>query len=285
MGISTYASNQIGMGDIGAEAGFNFGFGALLGKFEEDVPEYLKYSSKTLGWKNRYLQAGMGGVAEAAGFVRHTSAEIAGGARQFSFLGKDVWAGNLKRLYNQHAIAGPAPNPANLVASAKWSAQKTWSAAKGMKNAGVKLGDIVPKGSGGRILGAGLAVGMSAYNVYSGYKTGGFSGAGRAAVREAAGMAAYKIGATAASSLGIGAGTLGIAAVGLAAGYAGKVALDVGQAHYKGLKSAEFGTPFEDTSGMGATMRQRSLMAIQRSQINGRAALGNEAAILHNMFI
>jgi hypothetical protein len=55
-------------------------------------------------------------------------------------------------------------------------------------------------------------------------------------------------------------------------------------ARHKQVRSLELGTPVLDQFGTIATLRQRSLSAIQNSHVNGRMALGNEAALLHSTF-
>jgi len=52
----------------------------------------------------------------------------------------------------------------------------------------------------------------------------------------------------------------------------------------KQVRALELGTPMNDQFGTIATLRQRSLSAIQNSHVNGRMALGNEAALLHTSF-
>jgi hypothetical protein len=46
----------------------------------------------------------------------------------------------------------------------------------------------------------------------------------------------------------------------------------------------ELSTPVVDNFGVAATMRQRSLAAIQNSRLNGRTALGNEAALTYKPY-
>lgn len=52
----------------------------------------------------------------------------------------------------------------------------------------------------------------------------------------------------------------------------------------KQVRALELGTPMSDQFGTISTLRQRSLSAIQNSHVNGRMALGNEAALLHTSF-
>ena len=55
-------------------------------------------------------------------------------------------------------------------------------------------------------------------------------------------------------------------------------------ARLKQVRSLELGAPVLDQFGTIATLRQRSLSAIQNSHVNGRMALGSEAALLHSTF-
>jgi hypothetical protein len=59
---------------------------------------------------------------------------------------------------------------------------------------------------------------------------------------------------------------------------------DLGIARNKQIGSLELGAPIQDPFGTISTLRQRSLSAIQNTHVNGRMALGNEAALLHSNF-
>ena len=54
--------------------------------------------------------------------------------------------------------------------------------------------------------------------------------------------------------------------------------------HMKKHARLEMGTPTKDDFGNVATMRQRSLQAINNSKLNGRTALGNEAALMYTPY-
>jgi len=54
--------------------------------------------------------------------------------------------------------------------------------------------------------------------------------------------------------------------------------------HMKKNAELEMGAPITDDFGTVATMRQRSLQAIQNSRINGRTALGNEAGLMYSPY-
>jgi len=47
----------------------------------------------------------------------------------------------------------------------------------------------------------------------------------------------------------------------------------------------QMGTPSVDPFGNNATMRQRSINAIQNSRLNGRTALSNEAALMYSPYM
>lgn len=68
--------------------------------------------------------------------------------------------------------------------------------------------------------------------------------------------------------------------IGAAPIYASYKALSMGRDKMKAARRLEMGTPIVDVFGTQATMRQRSLQAIQRSAISGRSALGMEAQLM-----
>jgi len=54
--------------------------------------------------------------------------------------------------------------------------------------------------------------------------------------------------------------------------------------HMKKHSALEMSTPVIDDYGTVATMRQRSVNAIQNSRLNGRSALNNEASLMYNPY-
>jgi hypothetical protein len=146
------------------------------------------------------------------------------------------------------------------------------TAAKG----GIKsLAGTVAKGA--------LPVGFTAFEVYQGFKEGGVWGAAKSLGKSAVMWGAQGAGEAIAASMGLGglsSAVLPAAAIGAAA-YGTYKALEYGQKKTRGLRELEFCSPIEDQFGNAATLRQRSLMAIQRGFINGRAAMGNEAMLMH----
>ncbi len=149
----------------------------------------------------------------------------------------------------------------------------------GFGKAGAKLGGF------GKWLGRGFV----GYSVYSGYKEGGAWGAVKGGATHVATTYAFGV---VQKALGMGSSWpvvagLGITAAAAGATYYGATGVAPWQAlarpyvreHMKKYNQLEMGRPIVDQFGALATMRQRSLMAIQNSKINGRSALGNEATL------
>ena len=149
------------------------------------------------------------------------------------------------------------------------------------------FGKWAPKGVG-RLLGPA----MTLYGAYQGYKKEGAWGAVKGGAKELAssyvfgaamkvvgGPLKYAGAAIAGAALGITAGA------GLATGRPfGMWARPFVADHMRRLAQVEMGRPVIDQFGTLATMRQRSLAAIQNSKINGRSALGNEAALTYQPY-
>lgn len=78
---------------------------------------------------------------------------------------------------------------------------------------------------------------------------------------------------------------LSLATIGFAAAYGTYKGVqkwsEASIARSKRARKLEFGGPTLDVFGNMATMRMRSLQALQRSSLNGRYSMGNEAAALH----
>ena len=158
----------------------------------------------------------------------------------------------------------------------------------------------------------------TASSVLEGYDQGGLSGAALGfAQATAEGFVGRKIfgyvmssvsaGATAASAgragvlkyaLGTGGGVLGFARAFLhpaslalmggmyALNQAGEYIQETDKAiaRRKQVRGLELGGPIQDQFGTISTLRQRSLMALQNTHVNGRMAFGQEAALLHSTF-
>jgi len=143
------------------------------------------------------------------------------------------------------------------------------AAAKGESRMLARLGHM-----GGGLLGAGFM----AYSLYSGYQEGGIMGAIREGGSQALNMTLWGAAETALSSP-IGTGLMIAAGV----GYAGKYLGDKSIAYARSLRNVTMGAPIVDPFGTVATMRQRSLNALQNTHINGRISLGQEAVLMNSL--
>jgi len=124
-----------------------------------------------------------------------------------------------------------------------------------------------------------------AYRAYEGFKEGGPGGAVKGAafalgesylfphVAHMAGMAALG----GAAMLGMQYGMTG-------AGPLETLTRPLVREHMRKHAKLEMGRPIHDQFGNVATMRQRSVMAIQNSKINGRSALGHEATLAYSPY-
>jgi hypothetical protein len=118
---------------------------------------------------------------------------------------------------------------------------------------------------------------FTAYMMYEGYQQQGIWGAAKGLGESIAYTAAFKAAAAVLGSAGVAAGAA--VAAGAVGGY---MMGEAAQAHLKSLRNVEMGAPIVDTFGTVATMRQRSLMALNQTHINGRMAIGNEGALMHD---
>lgn len=163
------------------------------------------------------------------------------------------------------------------------------------------FGKMAGKGAG-RLLGP---LATLYFGTYQGYKEGGWWGAAKGTfthlrdsfVFGAAMSGLSKVfgpgkywgaGAVGAAQAGLGISTLGWAAgigsgVGAASPWQAAVRPLVA-GHMKRHAELEMGRPIIDQFGTLATMRQRSLAAIQNSKINGRSAIGNEATLMYQPY-
>jgi len=124
-----------------------------------------------------------------------------------------------------------------------------------------------------------------AYFGYKGYQEGGAWGAAREVGTHLAFMYMMPtIGKT------VGLAALGGAAVlGMQYGMTGAGPLEtltrpLVREHMRKHAKLEMGRPIHDQFGNVATMRQRSIMAMQNSKINGRSALGHEATLAYRPY-
>jgi hypothetical protein len=139
---------------------------------------------------------------------------------------------------------------------------------------GQKLAKGKLLGKLGKMGGASLGVAGLAWGIYSGYKEGGVSGA----IRETATQGLIWGGLRVASIALSGWGTPLAIAIGI--GYTGYQIGEVAGRYANRLRNIEMGAPIIDPFGTAATIRQRSLNALQNTHINGRSALGNESLLM-----
>jgi hypothetical protein len=148
--------------------------------------------------------------------------------------------------------------------------------AKSIEKATGRMGKFKAKtlGKGFR----GLGLGFTLFSAYQGYKEGGIAGA----AKETAIMTGYNIAFQAvktAWSVGSSVPVLGAVAAAYGTYKFGQAAGKYG----KRMESLEMGRPIIDNYGTIATLRQRSMQAIQNTHLNGRMAMGNEAFLIHGV--
>lgn len=144
------------------------------------------------------------------------------------------------------------------------------------RQVGTNVGAKTALGTVGKTAFKGLPMLGTALSTYYGYQEGGVAGAITGAGESIAiGIAVEALLGTAALPV-----TLAAAAVGGAA-YGYYRFGEAAQKHGKKLRRLEMGSEIIDRYGNIATLRQRSLRALQNTHVNGRLALGNEAAIMH----
>jgi len=156
---------------------------------------------------------------------------------------------------------------------------------KGMKGV---AGNIRKGGLGlvGRTLGKSLGLLSTAYFAYEGYQQEGVWGAAKGVGESIAYSAAfnYVVGAAGGTALAFAAPVAGIAALAGGAYMLG----EAGIKHKKGLRDLEMGGGDQMmqavTSAGAATARQRAVMALNNTHVNGRMALGNEGFLMHRGF-
>lgn len=155
------------------------------------------------------------------------------------------------------------------------------------KNMGF-LGKNMPGG----MMGAGkLAFGMRligpafiGVSAYSGYKEGGAFGAAKSVAKDAAIWGGIRAAGALAKGAMLNPVVLGGAAV-AGLGYAGYKFGEHAQRHSRSLRNVEMGGDVVDKFGTMASIRQRSLSALNNSHVNGRMALGNEAILMASPYL
>lgn len=131
------------------------------------------------------------------------------------------------------------------------------------------------KGTGG--LDRAFRLAFLGYDAYKGYQEGGLGGAALNVAHGVAEQYAMRAAMSAVAPIALPLTALALTAGGL---YANKRAIEVGEERYRKHARLEMGTPIVDQFGTAATMRQRSVMALNNSRLNGMTALGNEAALM-----
>lgn len=151
------------------------------------------------------------------------------------------------------------------------------------KNMALRKGETVKNFAGrqrGARIGNGIGLAALGISAFMGYQENGLMGAATNVARDVAfqsiGTGIYNAAVGAVGSVPL---LIGAAVAGGAYGYY-KLG-EAGQKYSKKLRKLELGTDIDDSYGTISTMRQRSVMAIQNSYLNGRMALGNEASSMH----
>jgi hypothetical protein len=124
-----------------------------------------------------------------------------------------------------------------------------------------------------------LGPAMLGVGLYKGYQQGGILGAAKEGATEMAMWGAFEAGASILTNPFVLAG-----AGAIVGGYGFYKLGQASRKHRKRLRDVEMGSDLVDRFGTMTTMRQRSLAAIQKTHINGRLALGNEALLLTSMY-
>ena len=131
--------------------------------------------------------------------------------------------------------------------------------------------------------GAGLSLAFTGYSAYSGFKEGGISGG----IKETA----QSIGMNMAFNTGINLirtiGPASIPILGATAMIGGMHALGkAGENKRRNIQRLDFSAAGPNTimNSGAVTARQRAINALNDTRINARAALGNEAALLHTRY-
>ena len=265
-------------GQTGQRAGFlhtlGFGFGAGMGSEAIGFgtgKDYVKLSKGGVfggGWQNRFAMGAKGSVLQLAGMGVSTT-EVGRIAQKHPF-----------SLFGWRDIQG------EMVSEAMKHPAKSLERKAAMQAVPRTFGQAArkrPAAMLGRAAGTAIGLAFVGAEYYRGWQEGGIIGATTAAGKEVAMWGMMGLGEAAMSSiLGAGASSFVLpAAIAVGAAYGGYQALKAGKEVSKNLRHLDMVTPTTDPHGFGYTMRQRSLMAIQKSYINGRMSIGNEALLMH----
>ena len=146
---------------------------------------------------------------------------------------------------------------------------------KALGRTSINVGNI-GRAAGAAIFGA-ANLAYTGYTMYQGYQDNGVLGAGYAAGESVFYSSLGRLAFTYAPTVA----TIGAVA---GAGYAGYQVGEAMQEKMRSLRRIEFGDNIAMRSAGAATTRQRSVMALQNTHLNGRMALGNEAMLIHNPY-
>jgi hypothetical protein len=144
------------------------------------------------------------------------------------------------------------------------------------KEGGGKLGGSI--GVAGKVASRYGGILMAAWAFYEGMKEGGITGGIKSSGRQTVSWGAIRM---ADAVLGGVAGTALMAGEALA--YGGYRFGRAAQKYGRGLRNISMAIPVVDPFGTAATMRQRSLSALQNTHINGRIVLGQEAILMSSL--
>ncbi len=118
----------------------------------------------------------------------------------------------------------------------------------------------------------------------SGYQENGVTGATMNVAKNAATWGAIRAGWSVGKGVLSNPWVLGGAAIGATA-YAGYKIGQASREKARRIRNVEMGGEVLDRFGTVSTIRQRSLMALNNSHVNGRMALGNEAILLSSNYL
>lgn len=232
-------------------------------------------------WGNRFSQTYIGrqtmiGAQEAFGY--NYTRKLPGG-------------GTIPGLMSSRAIADPGGwmglrgNMNDIYGGGVGSAVMSSDRALGQQG----LSYMSQQGSGkalrlaGRTAMAGAGLAFTGYFAYQGWREEGLWGAAKGVGESVVGNIAARVGVSMLAN------PFGLAAAATVGAGVGMYALgEKSKEHVKSLKRTEFATTqMIDALGSAgaATMRQRSVMALQNTHINGRMALGNEALLMRTSYL
>lgn len=201
---------------------------------------------------------------------------VASGAGRF---GQGIW-GNLGKTGLGRAIQEGIAADYGFIAAGK-GAERSFSFLGGplkggskqfVQNMGAKSLGSAGKSLAGRL----FPMAYTGYQIYSGFQEGGVTGA----VKGAASAALWSTALSAGKYL-LDNPMTWLAAGAVAAGIGGYAFGEAAQRYGKRVRGIEMGGGVLDQFGTVATLRQRSLMALQNTHLNGRQAIGMEAQLMH----